>query len=214
MGSNPTEGMDIFLRLICVYVSCVGGGLTTGWSPTQAVLLTILGWRNRSYKKSFSRMPCPPKWDHQERRRENPNALCNSWGIRNVSKAETKHSKRHAAGAISLELSVNRLLLGVVTWSICCKVFWIKLNDTRNYRSLRLVFFLCFLKDLAQQSMSFNSSLCSLQRYLWKTKCRLQNLRWPWCPHNVSAHGTFGSLIWVHFDTVQVLSGMFLDNIK
>jgi hypothetical protein len=39
MGSNPTRGMDIWVRLFCVYVLlCVGRVLATGWSPVQRVL--------------------------------------------------------------------------------------------------------------------------------------------------------------------------------
>jgi hypothetical protein len=39
VGSNPTQGMDICLRLfsVCV-VLCVGSGLVTGWSLVQWVL--------------------------------------------------------------------------------------------------------------------------------------------------------------------------------
>jgi hypothetical protein len=36
VGSNPTWGMDVCLRLICVCgVLCAGSGLATGWSPVQ-----------------------------------------------------------------------------------------------------------------------------------------------------------------------------------
>jgi hypothetical protein len=35
MGSNPTRGMDICVRLFCAcVVLCVGSGLATGWSPS------------------------------------------------------------------------------------------------------------------------------------------------------------------------------------
>jgi hypothetical protein len=42
VGSNPTRGMDVCVRLFCVYaVLCVGRGLDTGWSPVQGVLPTV-----------------------------------------------------------------------------------------------------------------------------------------------------------------------------
>jgi hypothetical protein len=34
VGSNPTRGMDVYVRLFCVcVVLCVGSGLATDWSP-------------------------------------------------------------------------------------------------------------------------------------------------------------------------------------
>jgi hypothetical protein len=42
LGSNPTRGMDVCVRLFCVcVVLCVGRGLATGWSPIQGVLLSV-----------------------------------------------------------------------------------------------------------------------------------------------------------------------------
>jgi hypothetical protein len=39
VGSNPTLGVDVCMRLFCVCVAlCVGSGLATGWSPVQGVL--------------------------------------------------------------------------------------------------------------------------------------------------------------------------------
>jgi hypothetical protein len=39
MGSKSTQGMDVCVRLFCVYVvSCVGSSLWTGWSPVQGIL--------------------------------------------------------------------------------------------------------------------------------------------------------------------------------
>jgi hypothetical protein len=47
VGSNPTRGMDVCVRLFCVCaVLCVGSGLTTGWSPVQGVLRTVYGLWN------------------------------------------------------------------------------------------------------------------------------------------------------------------------
>jgi hypothetical protein len=50
MGSNPTQGMDVYVRLfhICV-VLCVGRGLAMGWSPVWGVLLTA--YRIKKLKK-------------------------------------------------------------------------------------------------------------------------------------------------------------------
>jgi hypothetical protein len=53
MGSNPTRGMDVCVRLFCVYVVlCVGSGLATGWSPAQGVLPTVYRLRNWKSKQS------------------------------------------------------------------------------------------------------------------------------------------------------------------
>jgi hypothetical protein len=42
VGSNPTQGMDVCMRLFCVcVVLCVGSGLATGWSSVQGVLPTV-----------------------------------------------------------------------------------------------------------------------------------------------------------------------------
>jgi hypothetical protein len=37
-SSNPTQGMDVYVRLLCVCVLCVGSGLATGWYPVQGFL--------------------------------------------------------------------------------------------------------------------------------------------------------------------------------
>jgi hypothetical protein len=53
--SNPTRGMDVSVRLFCVYVVlCVGSGLATGWSPVQGVLPTVYRIRNLK-KRSMSK---------------------------------------------------------------------------------------------------------------------------------------------------------------
>jgi hypothetical protein len=42
VGSNPSQDMNVCLRLFCVCVIlCVGIGLATGWSPVQGVLPTV-----------------------------------------------------------------------------------------------------------------------------------------------------------------------------
>jgi hypothetical protein len=42
VGSNPTQGMHICVRLFCVcVVLSVGSGLARGWSPVQGVLSTV-----------------------------------------------------------------------------------------------------------------------------------------------------------------------------
>jgi hypothetical protein len=39
VGSNPTQGMDVCVRLFCVcVVLCLDSGLATGWSLFQGVL--------------------------------------------------------------------------------------------------------------------------------------------------------------------------------
>jgi hypothetical protein len=47
MCSNPTWGMDVRVRLFCVYVILrVGSSLATGWSPVQGVLPNMCRLRN------------------------------------------------------------------------------------------------------------------------------------------------------------------------
>jgi hypothetical protein len=41
VSSNTTQGMDVCVGLFCVYVLCVGNGLSTGLSPVQGVLPTL-----------------------------------------------------------------------------------------------------------------------------------------------------------------------------
>jgi hypothetical protein len=36
VGSDPTQGMDVCVRLFCVL--CAGSGLASGWSPVQWIL--------------------------------------------------------------------------------------------------------------------------------------------------------------------------------
>jgi hypothetical protein len=44
VSSNSTQGMDLYVRLFCIYVVlCVGRGLATGWSPAGGVLPTKYG---------------------------------------------------------------------------------------------------------------------------------------------------------------------------
>jgi hypothetical protein len=39
MGSNPTQSMDVYVRLFCVCaVPCAGSGLAMDWSPVQGVI--------------------------------------------------------------------------------------------------------------------------------------------------------------------------------
>jgi hypothetical protein len=52
LGSNPTWGMDVCMRLFCVcVVLCVRSGLATGWSPVQGVLPTALKKKIKKLKK-------------------------------------------------------------------------------------------------------------------------------------------------------------------
>jgi hypothetical protein len=44
MGSNPTQGMDVWCLCVCVCVFlclCTRRGLATSWSPAQGVLWTV-----------------------------------------------------------------------------------------------------------------------------------------------------------------------------
>jgi hypothetical protein len=47
VGSNPTRGMDVCVRLFCVCVLlCIRGLLATGWSSVQGALPTVCALRN------------------------------------------------------------------------------------------------------------------------------------------------------------------------
>jgi hypothetical protein len=47
VGSNPTRGMDVYVRLFCgCVILCVSSGLAKGWSPVQEVLTTVYSLRN------------------------------------------------------------------------------------------------------------------------------------------------------------------------
>jgi hypothetical protein len=51
VGSNPTQRMDVCVRLFCVCVIlCVGSGLATGLSLVQGVLPTV--YRIKKLKKA------------------------------------------------------------------------------------------------------------------------------------------------------------------
>jgi hypothetical protein len=51
VGSNPTQGMNVCLRLFCVCVAlCVGRGLATGWSLVQGDL-PIVWNRLRNWRR-------------------------------------------------------------------------------------------------------------------------------------------------------------------
>jgi hypothetical protein len=43
VGSNPTRGLDICVRVFCVCVLFVGSDIATGWSPVQGVLPAVYG---------------------------------------------------------------------------------------------------------------------------------------------------------------------------
>jgi hypothetical protein len=58
MCSNPTQGMDVYVRLFCVYaVLYIGSGLAKGQSSVQEVLPTV--YRVKKMKKrSFPTKDC------------------------------------------------------------------------------------------------------------------------------------------------------------
>jgi hypothetical protein len=56
VGSNPTQGMDVCVRLFCVcVVPCVGSGLATGWSPVQEILPTVHTIKKVKKRPRFNR---------------------------------------------------------------------------------------------------------------------------------------------------------------
>jgi hypothetical protein len=46
VGSNPTQGMDVCVRLLCVCVLYVDSGLATGWSPSKESYRLCIGLKN------------------------------------------------------------------------------------------------------------------------------------------------------------------------
>jgi hypothetical protein len=51
VGSNPTQGMDVCLRLCAFVLFCMfGSGLATGWSPAPGILPTL--YRIKNLKKA------------------------------------------------------------------------------------------------------------------------------------------------------------------
>jgi hypothetical protein len=47
VSSNPTQGINVCVRLFCIcFVLCVGSGLAMGWSPVQGVLPAVYRLRN------------------------------------------------------------------------------------------------------------------------------------------------------------------------
>jgi hypothetical protein len=51
VGSNPTQGKNVWVRLFCVCVDlCIGRGLATDWSPVQRVLRNT--YKNKELKKA------------------------------------------------------------------------------------------------------------------------------------------------------------------
>jgi hypothetical protein len=56
VGSNPTLGVDVCMRLFCVYVIlCVGSGLVTGWSPVQGVVPTVYRIKKLKRRSRFNK---------------------------------------------------------------------------------------------------------------------------------------------------------------
>jgi hypothetical protein len=74
MGSNPTWGIDVCVRLFCVcVVLCVGSGLATGWFPVQGVLPPVY-----SIKK-LKKRPSSNKRHVEPLKRKNVELLCERW---------------------------------------------------------------------------------------------------------------------------------------
>jgi hypothetical protein len=68
VGSNPTWGMDVWVRLFSVCILYVGSGLATGWSPVQSHT-DCLRVKKLKWNKAFHGLPYAPKWEQQERAR-------------------------------------------------------------------------------------------------------------------------------------------------
>jgi hypothetical protein len=56
VGSKPTQGMDVCVRLFCVcVVLCVGSGLATSWSPVQGDIPTVYRIKKLKNRPRFKR---------------------------------------------------------------------------------------------------------------------------------------------------------------
>jgi hypothetical protein len=61
VGSNPTGGMHVCVRLFCVcVVLCVGGGLATGLPPVQGVLPNLYTIRKIERRPRPNKMTAKP----------------------------------------------------------------------------------------------------------------------------------------------------------
>jgi hypothetical protein len=62
VGSNPTQVIDVCVRLFCVYVVlCVGSGLATGLSPVQEVLQTVYRIKKVKKQRRFNKRTVEPQ---------------------------------------------------------------------------------------------------------------------------------------------------------
>jgi hypothetical protein len=65
VGSNPTQDMDVCVRLFCVSVAlCVGSGPATGWSPVQGVLPTMYRIKKLKKRPRSNKTTEEPQIDH------------------------------------------------------------------------------------------------------------------------------------------------------
>jgi hypothetical protein len=61
VGSNPTRGMDVCVRLFCVcVVLCVGSGLAIGSSPVQGVLPSVYWIKTLKKRPRFNKKTVEP----------------------------------------------------------------------------------------------------------------------------------------------------------
>jgi hypothetical protein len=59
VGSNPTQGIDVCVRLFCVcVVLCVGSGLTTGSSLVPGVLPTVYRIKELKERPKSNKRTC------------------------------------------------------------------------------------------------------------------------------------------------------------
>jgi hypothetical protein len=123
VGSNPTRGMDVCVRLFCV---CVGSGLATGWSPFQGVLPTVLGLINWSEAKRFTDVLCSKAGATGKERESRMNI-----NLLNVSFLLDSHFEPEDGGDIFSEmlvhfhrnngvrsLNMSRFFSGFMCWGI------------------------------------------------------------------------------------------------
>jgi hypothetical protein len=77
VGSIPTRGMDVGVRLFCVcVVLCLGSGLATDWSPVQGILQTVYRLRNWRQKRPRFTRTVEPKIDRQKHLKMVPIKRC------------------------------------------------------------------------------------------------------------------------------------------
>jgi hypothetical protein len=92
VGSNPTRGMDVCVRLFCVcVVLCVGSGLVKGCSPVQGVLPTVYRIKELKKRPRSNKSTAEPQIDSEVTMPQTP--LLNTTSGTELVKCNNAHVK-------------------------------------------------------------------------------------------------------------------------